>query len=347
MSDPGETVKALDDMFLKFAQRGYPIRELEAAKSKFLKLTRTQTLSTKTKAKERKILPWVNLYTTASEYRRGTREDASPVAMVTLLFLTSPSNAEVSRAGWRAATPRGHVSMFVHLRLLADLFSNRRTISAAHCTIQLYVILFLGGTECQLLVLMAYDRYVAICRPLHYPVLMRWSVCYRLAAFVWIFSFMINIVPCLSVPLPLCNRNQINHFMCELLAVLKLSCDNIDFSENGIFSLSFISLLFPFMCIMISYVRIIASVLKIRSAGRSKAFSTCSSHILVVALFFGAGMFTYFGPSSQYSSNQDKYVSIFYVIICPMLNPLIYSINNREVRNSFKKCFQNVLLPPQ
>ncbi|KAG9471540.1 hypothetical protein GDO78_014396 [Eleutherodactylus coqui] len=224
-------------------------------------------------------------------------------------------------------------------RLLADLFSIHRTISILACGTQLYIILFLGGTECQLLVLMAYDRYIAICRPLHYPILMRWNVCYQLIAFVWIFSFMIYIFPSLLVPLKLCNRNQINHFMCELLAVTRLTCEDIHFNEMGIFSISFVSLLLPFVLILVSYVCILSSVLMMRSAGRSKAFSTCSSHVIVVILFFGTGMFSYFGPSCQYSSNQDKYTSIFYVIICPMLNPLIYSMNNSEVKKSLSILF--------
>ncbi|KAM3931060.1 olfactory receptor 2G3-like [Leptodactylus fuscus] len=224
-------------------------------------------------------------------------------------------------------------------KLLVDLLSLQRTISKLACGMQLYIILFMGGTECQLLVLMAYDRYIAICRPLHYPVQMRWSVCYRLTAFVWIFSFMIYIFPSLLMPITLCNRNQINHFMCELLAVLKLSCGDLYMNELVIFSTSFISLLLPFMFIIISYLCIISSVLKIRTSARYKAFSTCTSHIIVVALYFGTGMVTYFGPSSQYSSNQEKYISIFYVVICPMLNPLIYSLNNREVKKSLKSLF--------
>ncbi|XP_018427474.1 PREDICTED: olfactory receptor 2B6-like [Nanorana parkeri] len=192
-------------------------------------------------------------------------------------------------------------------RLLSDLFSVRRTISYFACFIQLFIVVFVGGTECQLLALMAYDRFVAICRPLHYHHLMKWRVCYCLTAFVWFFSFMIIIVPALATPPKLCDQNQINHFMCEVLAVIKLS---------------------------FSYAYIISSVLKIHSAGQYKAFSTCTSHAVVVFLFFGTGMLTYFGPRSQYSSNQNKYVSVFYVIVCPMLNPLIYSLSNREIRKA-------------
>ncbi|KAG8547131.1 hypothetical protein GDO81_029029, partial [Engystomops pustulosus] len=222
-------------------------------------------------------------------------------------------------------------------KFLSDLLSVCRIISAGLCGMQIFVILFLGGTECQLLALMAYDRYVAICRPLHYPVLMRWSICFHLTAFVWIFSFLICVIPSLLTPMQLCYPNLINHFMCEVLAILKLACGDIHLSAILIFSISFISLLMPFMLIIISYICIIASVLKIKSAGRSRAFSTCTSHVTVVAVFFGTGMFMYFGPSSEYSSNREKYLAIFYLIISPMLNPIIYSLNNRDVRESIRK----------
>lgn len=220
-------------------------------------------------------------------------------------------------------------------KLLMDLFSGHPTISLFGCAIQIYVLLLIGATECLLLAVMAYDRYLAICHPLHYPVLMKWSVCYGLTAFVFIFSLVMVILPSLAMPLKLCYPNQINHFMCEVLVVIKLACSDTSDNEIVIFAMSFLSLFFPFILILVSYVCIISTVLKIRTAGRSKAFSTCTSHITVVALYFGTGMVTYLGPSSDVSSNQEKYVSIFYVIISPMLNPLIYSLNNREVKKTF------------
>lgn len=229
-------------------------------------------------------------------------------------------------------------------KLLSDLFAVHRTISTLACGVQLYIILFLGGAECQLLVLMAYDRFAAICRPLHYQVTMRWSVCYWLTAFVWMLSFMIYILPSLAMPMTLCNRNQINHFMCELLAVIKLSCGDIYLNELVIFSISFISLLLPFLLIILSYILIISSVLKIRSAKRYKAFSTCTSHIIVVVLYFGTGMLAYFSPSSVYTTDRVKFVSVFYVVVCPMLNPLIYSLNNKEIKKSFTKMFTKYII---
>lgn len=216
-------------------------------------------------------------------------------------------------------------------RMLVDLLSTRRIITLLGCGTQLYVGLLLGNTESALLVVMAYDRYNAICKPLYYPVLMRWSICYGLITFMWIYSFVITVVPGLLQPMRIC-YSVINHFTCEVLAIIKLSCDNTEKNELVIFSLSFCSLLLPFSCILVSYVCIISSIGKIHSVGKSKAFSTCTSHVTVVCLFYGTAMIMYFGPSSHYSSNQGKYVSIFYGVIIPMLNPLIYSLKNQEVK---------------
>ncbi|CAJ0962811.1 unnamed protein product [Ranitomeya imitator] len=187
--------------------------------------------------------------------------------------------------------------------VLVLLTGGKTSITA--CGIQVFVGLYLGSTESMLLVLMAYDRYVAICRPLYYPVLMRWSVCYRLIVLVWIFSFMTTMVPSLLMPMKACNPNQINHIACEVLAVIKLSCDSTHDSEL------------------------------IQSAGRSKAFSTCSSHLTVVVMYYGTAMAMYFRPASHNASNQAKYVSVFYGIMIPMLNPLIYSLKNKEVTKMF------------
>ncbi|XP_056419439.1 olfactory receptor 2K2-like [Hyla sarda] len=222
------------------------------------------------------------------------------------------------------------ISTTVVPRLLTDLISTQRSITLGACALQFYTSLLLGGTECLLLAFMAYDRYVAICRPLRYPVLMRWSICYRLTAIPWILSFFAFVFPSFFMPIDLCYPNQVNHFMCEIMAVTKLSCIHV-------LLICFLCLFIPFVFIIVSYACIISSVLKIQSAGRSKAFSTCTFHISVVVLFFGTGMTMYFGSSSAYSTNQGKYFSVFFNIICPMLNPLIYSLNNKDVKVKMKK----------
>lgn len=224
-------------------------------------------------------------------------------------------------------------------RLLYDLLTAHNVISIGACTIQFFSILFLGGTESLLLALMAYDRFLAICHPLHYPIQMRWSVCYRLTAFLWVMSFIIFIIPPLAMPMALCNPNHINHFMCEVLAVIQLACDSIYLSELVMLVTCFIALFLPFMFVIVSYIYIISTVLKLKSTRRSKAFSTCTSHITVVALSYGTSMLMYFGPSTQYSTNQGKYLSLFSYTVCPALNPIIYSLNNKEVKDTIKHLF--------
>lgn len=229
-------------------------------------------------------------------------------------------------------------------RLLVDLLSTCRKISLTACLTQIHMLLLMGATEYQLLALMAYDRYLAICHPLHYPTLMRWSVCYRLTSLVWIISFIVIIVPSVVMPETLCHPNLINHFMCEALEVLHLSCDKNYAKDLSIFFLSFITILLPFLLIIASYIYILSSILRVHSAGRSKAFSTCTSHIAVVVLIYGSGMITYLGSLSHHSPNQGKYVSLFYVVAPSMFNPLIYSLNNKEVKMALRKTFNKLLI---
>ncbi|KAM3931048.1 olfactory receptor 5AR1-like [Leptodactylus fuscus] len=224
-------------------------------------------------------------------------------------------------------------------RLLADVLSTRRSISYTACAFQFYTIMVTVGTECFLFALMAYDRYVAICRPLHYPVLMSWRTCYCLTALVWVVTFIIIVIPTISTPVDLCYPNQINHFMCDALAVVQLACDDIFINQFIMSLVCFSSLFIPLVVIFASYICILSSVLKIPSAGRSKAFSTCGSHVTVVSLAYGFGMVTYFNPSSQHATKHGKYLSVFSLAICPAINPLIYSLNNKDVKDTMRNMF--------
>ncbi|KAG9471535.1 hypothetical protein GDO78_014391 [Eleutherodactylus coqui] len=222
-------------------------------------------------------------------------------------------------------------------RLLMDLLSTQITISLMACTVQILLLIWMEGNECLLLAVMAFDRYVAICHPLHYPIVMRWSVCRGLVIFICIFSFACVFIPSFAMPLTLCYPNTVNHFMCEIISLMKIACGDVQYKKTVTFFLSCTALIFPFVIILVSYICIIFSVLQIHSSGRSKAFSTCTSHITVVTMYFGTGMVTYLGPTTDASSDQDKFLSVVYVIIAPMLNPFIYSLNNRDVKETIAK----------
>ncbi|XP_034645185.1 olfactory receptor 13H1-like [Trachemys scripta elegans] len=223
-------------------------------------------------------------------------------------------------------------------QLMVHCLSKRPSISLGRCLAQMYISRFLGITECLLLAVMAYDRWVAICKPLRYTLVMNNRVCLQLAAMSWSGSFLL----CLSDFLPnqprFCRPNTINHFACELQAMLKLACSDTRSNQIVMVSTSVLVLLVPFSFILVAYVHIIAAVLRIHSTqGRTKAFSTCASHITVVALFYGAAIFVYLRPQSKSSPDQDKYISLFYGAVTPVLNPLIYSLRNKDVKEALKK----------
>ncbi|OCT79164.1 olfactory receptor 13C8 [Xenopus laevis] len=222
-------------------------------------------------------------------------------------------------------------------KLLVDLLLVEGRISYVGCMIQMCIGLFLGQTECILLAVMACDRFVAICVPLRYSVIMSWKCCKCVTAVTWVLSFLSSILPILSKPVLFCRENKLNHFVCELLAVVKLACGDTLFYERAITLTSIFSTLVPFSFIVVSYIYILKSVLQIRSTeGRTKAFSTCASHLTVVIMFYGPSMTLYLGPSGYFSFSQ-KYLSLFYGVLTPMLNPLIYSLRNDEVRKAIRK----------
>nr|XP_033799950.1 olfactory receptor 2D3-like [Geotrypetes seraphini] len=224
-------------------------------------------------------------------------------------------------------------------KMLVNFLSQKKTISFVGCAGQILASLFLGETECILLAVMAWDRYTAICNPLHYSVIMNKKACHHMAAGAWVCGLMISMVDVVfTFHLPFCGPNIINHFFCEVPALLRLACTDTYVNEVVIFVVCVITLVVPFSLIIFTYVYIIATVVRIPSTTRqSRTFSTCASHLMVVMLFYGTAIFMYMRPRESYSPEKDKMVSVFYTVITPMLNPIIYSLRNNEVKRALKK----------
>nr|XP_051682900.1 olfactory receptor 13H1 [Oryctolagus cuniculus] len=221
---------------------------------------------------------------------------------------------------------------------LVHCFSTHPYLSYSQCLIQMSVSLALATAECFLLAIMAYDRVVAISNPLRYTVVMNGPMCVWLAAASWGAALVLTAMLVLSLRLHFCGANVINHFVCEILSLIKLACSDTRLNELMIYITGIFTLLLPFGFVLLSYIQIAAAVLRIRSAqGRFKAFSTCGSHLMVVTIFYGAAISMYMKPQSKSSPDQDKFVSVFYGALTPMLNPLIYSLRNKDVKGAMRK----------
>ncbi|XP_055439450.1 olfactory receptor 8B3-like [Bubalus kerabau] len=224
-------------------------------------------------------------------------------------------------------------------KMLVDFLSKKNMISYMGCMTQLYFFCFFVISECYVLTSMAYDRYVAICNPLLYNIAMSPKVCssLMLGSYLMAFSGAMAHTGCM-LRLTFCDANTINHYLCDILPVLQLSCTSTYMNELVVFIVVGINIIVPSLTIFVSYGVILTNIIQICSTeGRSKAFSTCSSHIIAVSLFFGSGAIMYLKPSSAGSMHVRKISSVFYTNVVPMMNPLIYSLRNKDVKLALRK----------
>ncbi|XP_059125495.1 olfactory receptor 1468-like [Peromyscus eremicus] len=227
-------------------------------------------------------------------------------------------------------------------KLLQNMQSQDSSITYAGCLAQMYFFLFFGDLESFLLVAMAYDRYVAICFPLHYTSVMSPKLCVSLVVLSWVLTTSHAMLHTLLLTrLSFCENNVIPHFFCDLSAMLKLACSDIHINELVVLIIGGLVVVLPFVLIIASYARIVSSILKGSSTrGIHKVFSTCGSHLSVVSLFFGTIIGLYLCPSANNSTVKDTVMSMMYTVVTPMLNPFIYSLRNRDMKEALKRVFQ-------
>ncbi|XP_037697239.1 olfactory receptor 5F1-like [Choloepus didactylus] len=232
-------------------------------------------------------------------------------------------------------------------KMLVDLLSEKKIISFAGCFLQMYFFIALATTECILFGLMAYDHYVAICNLLHYPLVMCRTVCVKMASGVFAAGLLNSMVHTSYVSsLPFCGSNVIHHFFCDSPPIFKLSCSDTSMNENILSTFAGVNMVGALLIILTSYSYILVSIFHMHSGeGRHKAFSTCASHLTAIILLYATSVYTYLRPSSSYSLNQDKVVSVFYTVVIPMLNPLIYSLRNKEIKKALSNSISRKRIP--
>ncbi|CAO2636338.1 Olfactory receptor 12D1 [Lemmus lemmus] len=223
-------------------------------------------------------------------------------------------------------------------KMLENFLSTSKAISFLGCITQLHFFHFLGTTESLLLAVMAFDRFVAICKPLHYSVIMIRQLCILMAITIWTIAFLHALLhSVMTSRLRFCGSNHIHHFFCDVKPLLELSCSNTHLNETLMMTLGIFIGWTPFLCIILSYLSIISNILRIQSSeGRHKAFSTCASHLLIVLLYYGSAIFTYVRPISSYSLEKDRLISVLYSVVTPMLNPVIYTLRNKDIKEAVK-----------
>jgi olfactory receptor len=230
-------------------------------------------------------------------------------------------------------------------KMAVNYLINTKTISSVGCGSQIFLLLTLGGGECFLLAAMSYDRYVAICHPLHYHILMNQKLCFHMTAGSWLLGGADGLMQAGAIlGFPYCQSREVNHFFCEAPSLVRLACAATTVFEVFMYVCCILMLLIPLSLILASYSFILAAVLRMQStAAQKKAFSTCSSHLAVVGLFYGTLIFVYMRPKSYRAVNSDKVVSAFYTIFTPMLNPLIYSVRSKEVKGALRKWLEKLV----
>nr|XP_036852709.1 olfactory receptor 5B3-like [Manis javanica] len=251
--------------------------------------------------------------------------------------------------------PRLHTPMYVFLsnlslvdfcyssavtpKVMAGLLTGDKVISYSACAAQMFFFGAFGTVENYLLASMAYDRYAAVCKPLHYTTTMTTGVCACLATGSYVCGFLNSSIHIGDIfSLSFCMSNVVHHFFCDIPAVIVLSCSDRHVSELVLFYLVSFNIFFALLVILISYIFIFLTILKMHSsAGYQKALSTCASHFTAVSIFYGTAIFMYLQPSSSHSMDTDKMASVFYAMIIPMLNPVVYSLRNKEVKTAFRK----------
>ncbi|XP_066462087.1 olfactory receptor 5G3-like [Eleutherodactylus coqui] len=223
-------------------------------------------------------------------------------------------------------------------KILQNTLSKDRSISLLECAVQMHFHLALGSTECFILAVMAYDRFAAICKPLHYNTIMSKKMCFCMAAASWTSSFINSIIHVIyTFQMPFCRSHHVNHFFCEIPPFLQISCSDTWLHEVATYISAGIIASLSFFLTLISYIHIVSTILKISSTdGRYKALSTCASHIIVVTVYYGTIMLLYLRPRSRSSPDIDKSISILYSAVTPMLNPIIYSVRNKDVKRTIR-----------